>query len=98
MTEYKGFKIYRADGYSSAYHIYKGKDLFSSLMLSSIDVAKRCIDTYFKRCGGEEIPLIEQEFKEVKTVPQNIFPIIENTREIHLSEHEKYIQKLLSEK
>lgn len=94
MTEYKGFKIYRADGYSSAYHIYKGKDLFSSLMLSSIDVAKRCIDTYLRRCGGEDIKLLEDE---IKPKIKYIEPTIEK-REVYLSEHEKHIDKLLSEK
>lgn len=94
MIEYKGFKIFRASGYSGGYQIHKDNNLFSQLILISQDTCKKVIDTYLRRCGGEKIPLINQEFKVHKTMPKETI----TNREVYLSEHEKYIEKLLTEK
>lgn len=92
--EYKGFKILRASGYSGGYQIHKDNILFSQLILISQDICKKVIDTYLRRCGGENIPLINQKFKVHKTMPKETI----TNREVYLSEHEKYIEKLLTEK
>jgi hypothetical protein len=94
MIEYKGFKIFKASGYSGGYQIHKDSKLFSQFILISQNTCKKVIDTYLRRCGGEDIKLLEDE---IKPKIKYIEPTIEK-REVYLSEHEKHIDKLLSEK
>ena len=98
MIEYKGFKILRASGYSGGYQIHKDNKLFSQLILISQDTCKKVIDTWIKRCGEDYHDLFDRNIKKQQLIiikePQK--PI--TVREVYLSEHEKYIEKLLAEK
>lgn len=99
-VNYKDYTIKKVGGYTNYYfQIFKDGYLYSSLALSTIDVAKNIIDKYSK-IAEIPIPSIFQDdpkppkkitIKDTKPPPKLI-------REVYLSEHEKYINKLLNEK
>lgn len=98
--DYKGYTIKKKGGYTNYfYQIFKNGNLYSSLALSTIDVAKKIIDKCSK-IAEIPIPSIFQDnpkpikkiaIKDTKSPPKLV-------REVYLSEHEKYIKKLLDEK
>jgi len=92
-VKYRGFdiKMTKTEG-GYCYCVFKDAILFSKLYLISIMVAKKCIDTYFNHGGIEQKEPVKSYYKEEHQPPKT--PIV---REVYLSEHEKYIQNLLSE-
>ena len=99
--EYKGFTIIKSGGqWNHYYQIFKDNALYSNLCLNSFDVAKRCIDTWFKRCGVNFKEIFDRNIKKEQVfIPPHKEPEKPITvRELWLSEHEKYIANLLDEK
>ncbi len=96
LQPYRGFTIKKSGGqWNHYYQIWKDKVVYSNLCLNSDNVAKKCIDTWYRRCGGEKIEVLEVRIKISKEPELAETPTI--SREIYLSEHEKYIEKLLAE-
>ncbi len=97
---YRGFDI-RKSASKTNYHylIYKGKHPYSQLGLTSIKAAIRVIDTYLKNGGGIETDIFIKKPNKIVVEPYSEPPPKPTTvREVYLSEHEKYINKLLDEK
>lgn len=98
--KYKGYDIIKSSGrFNHAYQIHKDNKVLSVLTLGSEIAAKRVIDTYVKSGGTIQETIFNKYKKEPIVKPFKDPPKQpEIVREVYLSEHEKYIKKLLDEK